>query len=213
MMLETHRSEDLKENEEVESSDRGFTLIELLIVTVLLGIIMSVLATAIVVSLKTLPATEQRVDDARSTRGLATWLSHDTTSAPRFTTANTQGGLDFTAGADDCAVGTADNLNLLHLKWAEQTSIHQTFVANYRFVTNSGVGTIVRYSCSKTGSGAYSAATGLNLTSNLDPAVPPTLTTTTSGTDVTSITLILTGESGEVVSVETGTRNPADFFP
>ena len=210
-MLKAHRPEDVVENEEVKSSDRGFTLIELLIVTVLLGIIMSVLATAVVVSLKTLPATEQRVDDARSTRGLATWLSHDTTSAPRFNPATAQGGLDFSIGANDCLVGTGDNL--LQLKWVEQTSIHQTFVANYRFVTNSGAGTIVRYSCSKTGTGAYSAATSLNLTSNLDPAVPPMLTTTTSGTDVTSITLVLTGESGEVVSVETGTRNPADFFP
>jgi prepilin-type N-terminal cleavage/methylation domain-containing protein len=213
MMLEAHRSEDLTENEELESSDRGFTLIELLIVTVLLGIIMSVLATAVVVSLKTLPANEQRVDDARSTRGLATWLSHDTTSAPRFNPeVASQGGLDFSSGVDSNDCG-GSGTNVVHLQWSEQTSINRTFVANYRFVTNSGVGTIVRYSCSKTGSGGYSAATSLNLTSNLDPTVPPTLTTTTSGTDVTSITLILTGESGEVVSVETGTRNPADFFP
>jgi prepilin-type N-terminal cleavage/methylation domain-containing protein len=209
MMLKTHRSEDLTVNEEVKSSDRGFTLIELLIVTVLLGIIMSVLATAVVVSLKTLPATEQRVEDARSTRGLATWLSHDTTSAPRFTSDTTQGGLDFTAANECLGSGT----NLVHMKWIEQTSISQTFVANYRFVISGGVGTIVRYSCSKTDPGAYGAATSLNLTSNLDPLVPPTVSTTMNGTDVTSITLVLTGESGEVVSVETGTRNPADFFP
>ena len=211
MIHETSLSET--ENEDVVVSDRGFTLIELLIVTVLLGVIMSVLAAAIIVSLKTLPATEQRVDDARSTRGLATWLSHDTTSAPRFNPETAQGGLDFTAGADACSVGGV-NGSLLQLKWVEQTSIHQTFVTNYRFVVNGGVGTVVRYSCSKTGSGAYGAATSLNLTSNLDPTTKPTVTRTpATGPEVTSITFVLTGESGEVVSVETGSRNPADFFP
>jgi prepilin-type N-terminal cleavage/methylation domain-containing protein len=212
MMRNAERCEDAIENEGVNPSDRGFTLIELLIVTVLLGVIMSVLAAAVVVSLKTLPATEQRVDDARSTRGLATWLSHDTTSAPGFDSVTAQGGLDITLAnfPNDCS---GSGKNLLHLTWTEQTSISQTFVANYRFVESGGVGTIVRYSCSKTGTGAYGAATSLNLTSNLDPAVPPTVSTTGTSPDVTSITLVLTGESGEVVSVETGTRNPADFFP
>jgi prepilin-type N-terminal cleavage/methylation domain-containing protein len=194
------------------SSDHGFTLIELTIVVVLLGLLMTVLAAAISVSLRTLPATEQRVDDARSTRGLATRLSHDTTSAPRFNPETTQGGLDFTAGLDSNDCG-GSGTNLIHLQWSEQTSINQTFVANYRFVVNGSVGTIVRYSCSRIGSGAFSADSTLNLTSNLDPATPPTVSTTVSGTDVTSITLVLTGESGEVVSVETGSRNPADFFP
>ncbi|RLE17726.1 MAG: hypothetical protein DRJ50_13685, partial [Actinobacteria bacterium] len=127
----TQRIASETESDDATSNDRGFTLIELLIVTVLLGLLTTVLAAAIVVSLKTLPATEQRVDDARSTRGLATWLSHDTTSAPRFTPATSQGGLVFGpgAGSNECA-GSGDNL--VHLQWTEQTSISQTFVANYR---------------------------------------------------------------------------------
>jgi prepilin-type N-terminal cleavage/methylation domain-containing protein len=215
MRLSTIRSDAKPKDltEDATETDRGFTLIELLIVIVLLGVIMSVLATAIVVSLKTLPATEQRVDDARSTRGLATWLSHDTTSAPRFNPeVPGQGGLDFTSGgnSNDCG---GSGINLVHLQWSEQTSINQTFVANYRFVESGGVGTVVRYACSKTGTGAFGAATSLNLTSNLDPALKPTVSITGTSPNVTSITLTLTGESGEIVSVETGTRNPADFFP
>ena len=194
------------------SADRGFTLLELLIVTVLLGLLMTVLAAAISVSLRTLPATEQRVDDARSTRGLATWLSHDTTSAPRFNPETSQGGIDFTSGADSNDCG-GSGTNLIHLQWSEQTSINQTFIANYRFVVNGSTGTVVRYSCSRVGSGAFTVGSSLNLTSNLDLTVPPTISTTVSGTDVTSITITLTGESGEVVSIETGSRNPADFFP
>ena len=64
------------------SSDRGMTLVELLVVTSLLGLVMFVIAATFVTILRVTPSTEYRIDDARSTRGLQTWLVRDFASTP-----------------------------------------------------------------------------------------------------------------------------------
>lgn len=199
--------------------DAGFNLVELVVAISLVGLLMTVLAAAIVVSLRTTPDTENRLDDARSTRALATWLSHDTTSAPRFLPLQAdQGGIDISTGTgapDVC--GTGVGTNLLHLQWTETSFQKRTYVANYRFVVDGDEGEIHRYSCSAAHSGgtvgAFSAPSRRFLTSRLDPGQVPVVLAPVSSGEVASITFQLAGKSGETVAIETGSRNPADFFP
>lgn len=193
--------------------DHGFTLIELLIVTSLMAIVVPCLAMAFVVILRTNPETEVRIDDARSTRGLATWLSHDTTSAPRFQPMTDQGGVETSPGINTCnGAGT----NILHLQWTEDGFTERTFVSSYRFVVEEGEGRVVRYTCSSTGSGPFTAGEATNLTSDLAPGTPPTVVLHPvgrgAGDPVLSVDLLLTARSGEQVLIETGSRNPSDFF-
>jgi prepilin-type N-terminal cleavage/methylation domain-containing protein len=195
-------------------ADSGFTLIETLIVISLVAIIVPCIALAFAVIVRTSPDTDVRIDDARSTRGLATWLSHDTTSAPRFEPMNAQGGIDTSPGTNTCA---ASGTNILHLQWTEDGFDERTFVSSYRFVVEDGQGRVVRYTCSKTGGGSFSTGEPVNLTSGLDAATPPTIVLQpvgrNAGDPVVSVDMILTASSGEQVLVETGSRNPSDFFP
>lgn len=199
----------------VRRQDPGFTLVELLIAVAVLGILMSTISAAIVVTLRTTPDTERRLDDARSTRSLATWLSHDTTSAPPFLPEREQGGVDVSTApsADNNDCGGAGT-NLLHLQWTEDSFLHRTYVANYRFVVDSGDGEIIRYSCSKPESAAFGDASSLRMVEGIDPSAVPTVTPHLDPAgDVESVTFELDGQSGERVFVETSSRNPADFFP
>ena len=181
-------------------ADRGFNLIEMVIATSLVGLLMTVLAAAIVVSLRTTPSTENRLDDARSTRALAMWLSHDTTSAPRFLPEQAQGGLNLTTtdtgDNNDCG---GEGTNLLHLQWTETSFQTTTHVANYRFVSDGTNGEIRRYSCSAVGAGAlvFSAPSVRYLTSLLDPAQAPSVVASPAAGDVTMVTFQLTGKTGE----------------
>jgi prepilin-type N-terminal cleavage/methylation domain-containing protein len=194
--------------------DGGFTLVELVVVVSLVGLLMTVLASTIVVSLRATPDTESRLDDARATRALATWLSHDTTSAPRFLPEQAQGGINLTTTAvgdnNDCG---GEGTNLLHLQWTEDSFIDTTHVANYRFVVNGEQGQIRRYSCSAVGTGAFSGGSSRLLMSGLDSTQLPVVVPEPATGDVVTLTFQLTGKSGETVAVETGSRNPADFFP
>lgn len=191
-------------------SDRGFTLIEVLVVISILGTIMSALAFAFVAIVKTTPGTETRIDDARSTRGLATWLSHDTTSAPPYLPEQAAGGIDLSAAANDCGVAVGDNI--LHLTWLEDGFSAKTYVANYRYVVDGDRARVVRYACA--GSGAvFSAPSSINLTAGLALATPPEITPNYVGTEVVSVDLLLTAANGSTVLIETGSRNPVEFYP
>jgi prepilin-type N-terminal cleavage/methylation domain-containing protein len=194
--------------------DHGFTLVELVISVSLVGLITTVLAAAIVVSLRTIPDTENRLDDARATRALATWLSHDTTSAPRFLPEQAQGGINLantvTADNNDCG---GEGTNLLHLQWTEDSFVDTTHVANYRFVIDGGEGQIRRYACSAVGTGSFSSSAGRILTSGLDPTQLPVIVPEPATGEVAALTFQLVGKAGEIVAIETGSRNPADFFP
>jgi hypothetical protein len=189
-------------------------MVELLIVISLIAIIVPCLAVAFSVIVRTTPNTQIRIDDARSTRGLATWLSHDTTSAPRFQPLTDQGGIDTSPGVNTC---NGAGVNLLHLQWTEHGFQDRTFVASYRFVPQGAEARVVRYTCSATGSGSFSGTRSIGLTSGLSPSQPPEVVLQPvgrlSGDPVESVDMILTAVSGERVLVQTGSRNPSDFFP
>lgn len=191
--------------------DEGFTLIEMLIVLTIMGTIVAALSMAFLVIVKVNPSTELRIDDARTTRGLATWLSHDTTSAPRFEPEQAEGGIDTSSGRNDCG---APGSNILHLTWFEESFLDREYVANYRFVIDGAEATIVRYTCSRTvPSVGFSGTAGINLTSGLDPATPPLIVLNRNATsEVESVDFFLTAISGESVLLQTGSRNPTDSF-
>ena len=196
--------------------DSGFSIIEILISMVVLGMIMSVLSVAVSVALRASPDTETRLDDARATRSLSTWLANDTISTPPFMPEQTQGGIILdqavTADNNDCG---GPGTNLMHLQWTEVTNVSLTFVANYRFEVAGGDASIIRHLCSKEDSDPYAFIARRTMTSGLLPTQVPTITPVIDGFtgNVTSIQFELTGQSGEIVYVETGSRNPADFFP
>lgn len=58
------------------------TLVELLIVVSIIGAVTLVISTAFITIIRLTPTTEFRIDDARSTRGLHTWLVRDVASTP-----------------------------------------------------------------------------------------------------------------------------------
>ena len=190
--------------------DGGFTLVELVVVISLVGLVTTVLAAAIIVSLRTTPQTADRLDDARATRALATWLSHDTTSTPPFLPEQAQGGLNLTATTNFCG---GEGTNLLHLVWVENSFVKTAHVANYRFVVVGDEGQIRRYSCSAADGGPFTGSSSQLLTSGLDPAQPPVVIPEPATGEVDTVTFQLAGKSGEQVSIETSSRNPADFFP
>lgn len=195
-------------------TDGGFSLIELLIVTVVIGVVMSSIAAVVITTINAAPDTEARLDDARSTRMLSTWLSHDTTSTPPFLPEQAQGGMDIstiaTADNNDCSGAGS---NLLHLQWTEDGHSVTTHVANYRFVVLGGEGVVRRYACTRAGAGPYLTTFDRAITPPLDPGTPPVVSVDQPVADVESVSFTLTGTSGETVLVETASRNPADFFP
>ncbi|MFP5488718.1 MAG: type II secretion system protein [Acidimicrobiia bacterium] len=184
--------------------DGGFTLVEALIVVTVLGLIVTTLAGAFMVIVRTTPSAEIRVDDARSTRGLATWLSHDTTSTPPYDTYHPQGWIDVSPTRNDCV---ADGENILHLTWVENSvSAVTTFHVSYRYVVSGGTGSVVRYACSSAGD-----SRSLNLTAGLTVKPNIVLNHNAAG-DVDSVDFVLTAPSGAQVVVQTGSRNPMEFF-
>ncbi len=194
--------------------DAGFTLIEMTVVLVVMGTLMAALMFAVSITLKVSPDTENRIDDARSTRSLATWLAQDTTSAPAVSPAGPQGGLNTSptsatdpSGANACG---GDGQNILHLTWTETMTDTDTYVANYRFVSSGPDARVVRYTCSQRGTDPVTSPRRQNLTPNLDASAPP-VATFDSAANVVSFTL--TGKNGETVLIETSSRNPSDYFP
>lgn len=200
------------------SSDRrddGFTLIETLMVMAVMSIIITALAVSFTVIVRVSPDTELRIDDARSTRGLSTWLAHDTTSAPRFQPEQPVGGIDTTASRDSC--GGGPGANMIHFTWTEDSFLDRVFTSSYRFVVDGDEGRIVRVTCSRTTSSSFGAPSIVNLTSGLDPATPPTVTLNRVDpidplSEVESVDFRLTATSGAAVLVQTGSRNPTDGF-
>jgi len=150
--------------------DEGFTLVEVLIVVVLLGLISTVIAGAVIVVLRTAPSTEVRAEDARSVQGLVTWLPQDVDAAP-------PSGFNRGHGYWPCAGSApADSYNILTTEWTEQIVTVQQFAATYRYERVSDEWRIVRYTCTDGATGTMGAGSRLNLTSQLpawDPVDPP----------------------------------------
>jgi prepilin-type N-terminal cleavage/methylation domain-containing protein len=158
-------------------SDRGFTLVEVLVVISVLGVLVTALASTIVVVLRTAPPTELRIDDTRMTRGLMTWLHQDVASTPPYLPQKkplnspsgvSTAGFDREGGRSDCA-NTAGT-NLVHMRWVERnlkddgTETWTTYVATYRRVPS---GAIIRYTCSGLGSPPYQNTSSIKLADGL----------------------------------------------
>lgn len=194
--------------------DRGFTLIEILIVSLVMSIVVGALAVTFSFTLKVAPDTEVRIDDARSTRGLATWLAHDTTSAPRFQPEQPIGGIDTSTSRNECG---APGTNIVHFRWTEDGYVGRIFIASYRFVVDGDEGRVVRATCSRTTSSPYTTPSLFQLTSGLHASISPTVTLNrvdplVATSEVESVDFHLTAISGETVLVQTGSRNPTDGF-
>jgi prepilin-type N-terminal cleavage/methylation domain-containing protein len=196
------------QNRRGHRSDGGFTLVELLIVISLVGLVATVLSSAVIVILRTAPSTELRIDDARSTRGLATWLSHDVASTPPFEPpVPGQGGFSRVSTANSCDAPAG--VTLVELTWVQS---NRTFVATYRADTLvSGETVIRRYACSTP---PRSATRRANLTSGLAPLNPanPNIVNLLKDSRgrVTVVEFRLTGRSGERVVLDVSSRNPSE---
>lgn len=108
-------------------ADRGLTLVEMLIVVSLLGLVMFVIAAAFITILRVTPSTHYRIDDARSTRGLQTWLARDIASTPPHDYDPTTGtgyvdgsSTPSTAGVPAGDVCTTSGTHVLFMAWTDQ---------------------------------------------------------------------------------------------
>ena len=198
----------------VRPPDRGFTLIDVTIAIGLLGVLLAALSAALVITLKAAPVSAQRIDDARATRGLATWLAHDATSAPPHEPAEPQGGLVVGdgPGSNLCA---APGAGLVQLVWREDAAVQRMFVAGYRVLDGAGDdgSTISRITCVSTNGGSYQRLGEIRLVSGLDPAHLPTVSLVRDANgDVAILSLRMVGVAGETVVIDTSSRNPAESF-
>ena len=199
------------EPEDQPSRDAGFTLIEMTISLVIMGTLMAALALAVSVTLRAAPTASDRIDDSRTTRSLSTWLAQDTTSTPNVIPAGDYGGINTspTAANDNNYCG-GDGQNIVHMSWTETFASTDTYVANYRFVGDGITARVARYTCSRRGTGPFTAPRAQFLTPLLDATAPPV-----GNFDETAnkLEFTLTGQNGETVLIQTSSRNPSDFFP
>lgn len=141
----------MKRRHRAVHADRGLTLIELVIVTTLLGLVATVISAVFVTVLRTAPPAQFRIDDARSTRGLQSWLARDIASTPPNSTIVVgEGGYIFSgvepSGPGNCGITTG--INVVHMTWVENGGTGESFYANYRLVPKGADNKIVRYICS-----------------------------------------------------------------
>jgi len=201
-MIESHRK------------DRGFTLPEVLIVVVLMGLLMSAIAAVFSVIVRTVPTTENRVDDARSLLGLTAWLPPDVNSTPAVAIASAAANWNTAVGAPSgCSSGDV-GVNLVVLNWSEQTGSSPTsYTANYRLADDDGVGsTMWRISCTDGGVG-----TARELVRYLPPmSTNPVAVTIRDKTDnsgattVVGLSMSVTTVSGDVLRFDAQSNNPDD---
>jgi prepilin-type N-terminal cleavage/methylation domain-containing protein len=196
--------------------DRGFTLIELLLAITLVGVIGTVVASMVVVTLRTNPLTEQRTDIARTLQGLVTWLPQDVDSTPP-----TGFGLD-----PDSPSGCTDSegSNLLLLQWTERIgNVTTNYVANYRHVTDpAGSSFIHRITCRGTGAKPW----GNTVTAQASAALPDLPPSWSPGelpfkveifreldNDVSLVVVQVQTLDGSILTVDSAPKNPAHSLP
>jgi prepilin-type N-terminal cleavage/methylation domain-containing protein len=213
------------EPEHAELGGDGFTLIEVLVVVVILGVLATVLAGAIVVVLRTSltsPSTAERIDDAQVVQGLVTWLPQDVDSTP-------VAGFDVDPTALTGCDGPSDGKSLLKLTWSETVGGMVTFFrANYRHVTAGMEGRIVRVTCSGSApansvpADPLGPSTVIKVASQLAPLPPgwaPTqlpadvrVNPNASGTGA-DVMFKLETLTGKIVEVEAASKNPNQTLP
>lgn len=133
------------------STDRGMTLVELVVVMSIVGLVTLVIAATFIVILRVAPATEFRIDDARSTRGLQTWLVRDIASTPpRDYDSTSRTGFvasddSLTAVVPAADLCTTDGTHVLFLAWVDSGISYR---AQYTLVGSADTGySIDRHLC------------------------------------------------------------------
>lgn len=186
--------------------DRGFTLVELLVAVLLTATLLTVIGMAVVTSLRTIPSTSNRADSAVAVQGITTWLPPDVD-------ATQPGAFDVTSGKASGCTGTDPGNNIVHLSWTETfAGVTTTYVANYRFVIDSGTGHIVRVACS--GQVALGSPSIMSMSSDLAPTPPTVTKLDTDGDTLTDqVKISITTLSGEVVFINAATKNPHETLP
>jgi len=127
--------------------EQGFTLIELLIGSVILGIIISSIAAALILALNTTDSIGTRLSQSHDAQLFAAWLGADATSAgpPHgaiYTRTGT--GADGTISSTGCGLSPDPVNDQLRLTWQDySTASGATYSALYRV---SG-GDLIRYFC------------------------------------------------------------------
>jgi prepilin-type N-terminal cleavage/methylation domain-containing protein len=136
------------------SRDKGFNLVELLIVITIMGTLVAVVSSAIIVALRTTPAAEARVEDARGVQGLVTWLPQDVDAAAPS---------GFNRDPNDvwpCAGSKpANSYNVLSIRWTESAATTTDYAASYRYENNGTGWTVARYYCVGAGPASRSSLT------------------------------------------------------
>jgi hypothetical protein len=136
------------------------TLIELVVVIALVGLVVSVISAAIVVTVRQAPVLNDRVETARWEQNLGTWLPADLTSAdipPELIVhedGSTEPNPEYYDPSDPAYAGPAGcpasmcaaGVNVLHLEWREGAD---DVVVTYRYVpSETGVGSdLIRVEC------------------------------------------------------------------
>ena len=163
---------------------------------------------------QTTPTSERRIDDARSTRSLSTYLAQDTTSTPPFAPEQGEGGFNVSTvdGPENNDCG-AEGTNIVHLQWTETVVERKTYVANYRFVIEDGAGRVRRVTCSAPDGEPYAATSSIFLTRARSRCSPGCVADVGRRRQRRAMSFTLTGQSGETVLVEVASRNPSEFFP
>lgn len=198
--------------------DAGFTLIETIVVVALMGLVMTVMASTTVVILRTSPQTTRNIDDARSIRGLSTWLSQDVMStyaidvtgdvtAP-WSAPSSIYGFDThpeNPGLCGSVVGT---VNIVQMAWKRTTTTTRVFVANYRFDPSASDASVIRITCEGASTSTLAATSRTELTAGLAIAqdFPEVADYDAAGNE---LVVRLASDSGNEVLIEVASRNPA----
>lgn len=132
--------------------DEGLTLIEMIIVITVIGGVMAVIAATMLVVLKVAPNAEYRIDDARSTRGLQTWLARDIASTPPqfYVAAEGTGFVDAGTSLDTAGVPIGDrcspagSTHVLFMAWEDGPVSYR---AQYTIEPSGGSHAVVRRVC------------------------------------------------------------------
>ena len=142
------------------SAESGFTLIELVVVVGVLAIIVGPLTLGILIGLRTMDGTQNRLASSHDAQLVSRYLPSDLESAGS--------GADDVVAAPTANTDCSGNENLLRLRWtvAEDLSgISVTYVAAYAISEASSEWRLVRYFCINGG-----AATQLIVAHNLSGA-------------------------------------------
>jgi prepilin-type N-terminal cleavage/methylation domain-containing protein len=186
-----------------QRSDEGFTLIELIISVVITSFITLVIASCIIVGLKTTDATAARLAESHDAQMLSTYLVADVQSASE-SGVNTAAGTSSGCGpAGDEGSYTSDS-NVLRFSWTQtEPAPAVDYTASYRLAKNSSTGEWqLRRNACKDGAAATSTVVARQLA---DPSTSPPVVDISH---LPAISLTLTEPSGYKFTVEAIRRTP-----